>query len=90
MEKTSLNYTNLFGYQKSLGLKGQQFSYLSASMLWLIHDPSPSTTPFHGTNSDTLGQLFMQATSSVNILAVGSSEDFPRRRSWPSASFAGE
>ncbi|ORX95664.1 major facilitator superfamily domain-containing protein [Clohesyomyces aquaticus] len=30
MDKTSLNYANLFGYQKSLGLKGQQFNYLSA------------------------------------------------------------
>jgi MFS family permease len=30
MDKTSLNYANLFGYQKALGLKGQQFSYLSA------------------------------------------------------------
>jgi hypothetical protein len=31
MDKTSLNYANLFGYQKALGLKGQQFSFLSAS-----------------------------------------------------------
>lgn len=30
MDKTSLNYANLFGYQKALGLKGQQFGYLSA------------------------------------------------------------
>jgi hypothetical protein len=37
MDKTSLNYANLFGYQKTLGLKGQEFNYLSASMyrqLW--------------------------------------------------------
>jgi hypothetical protein len=31
MDKTSLNYANLFGYQKALGLKGQQFGFLSAS-----------------------------------------------------------
>lgn len=31
MGKTALNYANLFGYQKALGLKGQQFNYLSAS-----------------------------------------------------------
>ncbi|PVH97437.1 MFS general substrate transporter [Periconia macrospinosa] len=30
MHKTSLNYANLFGYQKALGLKGTQFNYLSA------------------------------------------------------------
>ncbi|KAL5448383.1 hypothetical protein PMIN06_007171 [Paraphaeosphaeria minitans] len=30
MDKTSLNYANLFGYQKALGLKGTQFNYLSA------------------------------------------------------------
>ncbi|KAH0036154.1 MFS general substrate transporter, partial [Aureobasidium melanogenum] len=30
MDKTSLNYANLFGYQKALGLKGEQFAYLSA------------------------------------------------------------
>lgn len=31
MDKTSLNYANLFGYQAALGLKGTQFNYLSAS-----------------------------------------------------------
>ncbi|GES63188.1 MFS transporter [Aspergillus terreus] len=30
MDKTALNYANLFGYQKTLGLHGQQFNYLSA------------------------------------------------------------
>ncbi|KAK5273682.1 hypothetical protein LTR96_000282 [Exophiala xenobiotica] len=30
MDKTALNYANLFGYQKALGLKGLQFNYLSA------------------------------------------------------------
>lgn len=29
MDKTALNYANLFNYQKALGLKGQQFNYLS-------------------------------------------------------------
>jgi hypothetical protein len=31
MDRTALNYANLFGYQTTLGLKGQQFNYLSAS-----------------------------------------------------------
>ncbi|KAJ0377260.1 hypothetical protein COL26b_004449 [Colletotrichum chrysophilum] len=30
MDKTSLNYANVFGYQAALSLKGQQFNYLSA------------------------------------------------------------
>lgn len=33
MDKTALNYANLFGYQKALGLHGQQFNYLSGSKL---------------------------------------------------------
>lgn len=33
MDKTSLNYANLFGYQEALGLQKTQFNYLSASML---------------------------------------------------------
>jgi len=33
MDKTALNYANLFGYQETLGLKGEEFNYLSASML---------------------------------------------------------
>ncbi|KAI8166926.1 hypothetical protein KHU50_006646 [Colletotrichum sp. SAR 10_65] len=32
MDKTSLNYANLFGYQAALGLQGQQFNYLSANL----------------------------------------------------------
>lgn len=31
MDKTALNYANLFDYQKALKLKGNQFNYLSAS-----------------------------------------------------------
>ena len=31
MDKTSLNYANLFGYQEALGLEGLDFNYLSAS-----------------------------------------------------------
>lgn len=31
MDKTALNYANLFGYKAALGLKGQEFNYLSAS-----------------------------------------------------------
>lgn len=31
IDRTALNYANLFGYQQALGLKGQQFNYISAS-----------------------------------------------------------
>ncbi|KAF7540337.1 hypothetical protein G7054_g1461 [Neopestalotiopsis clavispora] len=34
MDRTALNYANLFGYQQALGLKGQQFNYLSATLGW--------------------------------------------------------
>ncbi|KAI0975708.1 major facilitator superfamily domain-containing protein [Xylaria arbuscula] len=30
LDRTALNYANLFGYQKALNLKGQEFNYLSA------------------------------------------------------------
>ncbi|KAL2863970.1 major facilitator superfamily domain-containing protein [Aspergillus lucknowensis] len=30
LDKTALNYANLFGYKEALGLQGQQFNYLSA------------------------------------------------------------
>ncbi|KAI1350773.1 major facilitator superfamily domain-containing protein [Xylaria sp. FL0043] len=30
LDRTALNYANLFGYQEALGLKGQDFNYLSA------------------------------------------------------------
>lgn len=32
MDKTSLNYANILGYQAALGLKGREFNYLSASV----------------------------------------------------------
>ena len=32
LDRTALNYANLFGYQTALNLKGQEFNYLSASM----------------------------------------------------------
>jgi hypothetical protein len=37
MDKTALNYANLFGYREALHLTGQQFSYLSASASALVH-----------------------------------------------------
>jgi hypothetical protein len=43
MDKTSLNYANLFGYQEALGLKGKQFNYLSASMLLTPGSRVPSS-----------------------------------------------
>lgn len=30
LDKTALNYANVFGYQQALGLQGQQFNYLAA------------------------------------------------------------
>ena len=30
MDRTALNYANLFNYQTSLGLKGSQFNYITA------------------------------------------------------------
>ena len=30
IDKTALNHANLFGYQKALGLQGDQFNYLAA------------------------------------------------------------
>ncbi|KAF4537193.1 Mfs general substrate transporter [Lasiodiplodia theobromae] len=36
MDKTALNYANLFDYQEALGLHGQQFNYLSASAVRFI------------------------------------------------------
>lgn len=30
IDKTALNYANLFGYQEALGLEGDQFNYLAA------------------------------------------------------------
>lgn len=41
MDKTALNYANLLGYQKTLGLHGQQFNYLSASKYRIAYWPSP-------------------------------------------------
>lgn len=37
MDKTALNYANLFGYKKALNLKGQEFNYLSASKSMLSY-----------------------------------------------------
>ncbi len=36
MDRTALNYANLFGYKDALGLKGQEFNYLTASMRSLL------------------------------------------------------
>jgi hypothetical protein len=30
MDRTALNYANLFSYQTALGLKGSQFNYVTA------------------------------------------------------------
>ena len=38
MDRTALNYANLFGYQAALGLKGNEFNFLSAGNV----PPSPN------------------------------------------------
>jgi len=65
MDKTSLNYANLFGYQKALGLKGDQFNYLSAST-WLL-----VMATGHRKIADFCQKWCTLVTSSDNILAVG-------------------
>lgn len=35
MDRTALNYANLFNYKVALDLKGNQFNYLSASTAFL-------------------------------------------------------
>ena len=84
MDKTSLNYANLFGYQTTLNLKGQQFNYLSASMFY--PDITSLHVPSTGTNTD---QWYMRAISLDNIPAAGSLGDFLPRESWPLASSSG-
>jgi len=66
MDKTALNYANLFGYKKALGLKGQQFNYLSASESRRFIMQQLRLTWY---------QWYMRDTFSVNILVVGSSVD---------------
>ncbi|KAJ4292019.1 hypothetical protein N0V90_009918 [Kalmusia sp. IMI 367209] len=54
MDKTSLNYANLFGYQAALGLEGKEFNYLSARgatclwavLIWFFMADSPSNAHF--------------------------------------------
>ncbi|GAB1205324.1 hypothetical protein APSETT445_003997 [Aspergillus pseudonomiae] len=45
MDKTALNYANLFGYQETLGLKGQQFNYLSARVRFIMGVFEAAVTP---------------------------------------------
>lgn len=67
IDRSALNYANLFNYGKALNLKGTQFNYLSASKqkraacLVLVHKL--------GKESDmmTLRQWSTLATSLVNI-----------------------
>lgn len=63
MDRTALNYANLFGYQQALGLKGQQFNYLSASK----HN-APTE---HNCSKLTLRQSSMLDTSLGSTLADG-------------------
>lgn len=72
MDKTALNYANLFGYQKALGLKGQQFNYLSASKFSDSHDD------IRVADVESY-QWSMLDTSSVNTPVVGSLDVSPLR-----------
>jgi hypothetical protein len=83
MDKTSLNYANLFGYQKALGLKGQQFSFLSASTF------SGNSHFFLWQDLLIITQWSTLATSSANIPVVGLLGAIQRRKSWLLAFFCG-
>jgi hypothetical protein len=75
MDRTALNYANLFGYQQALGLKGQQFNYLSASKGSPEYEPRGLVL--------MLCQLYMLDISLGNILAVGSLAGTLRNGSFP-------
>jgi len=93
MDKTSLNYANLFGYQTTLHLKGQQFNYLSASTRhdshrWpILGYMYTMYAPVHFTD---MAQWCTPGTFSASTPAAGSSGGFPPKRSWPSASSYGD
>ncbi|KAI7782560.1 Mfs general substrate transporter [Diaporthe eres] len=57
MDKTSLNYANILGYQAALGLKGQEFNYLSAmGVRFLMGLFEAAVTPSaYDTHSSSLG-----------------------------------
>jgi hypothetical protein len=44
MDKTSLNYANLFGYQEALGLHGSEFNYLSGSPYSSLFRPKQNSS----------------------------------------------
>ncbi len=76
LDKTALNYANLFGYQEALNLKGQDFNYLSASkLLWYILMLAPGCIA-NGS------QWCMLDTSSDNTPADGLLDDILHRRCW--------
>jgi hypothetical protein len=58
MDKTALNYANLFGYQAALGLKGQQFNYLSSSSYTIRNWRIPQ---FSDASSSALRWLFLRS-----------------------------
>lgn len=48
LDKTALNYANIFGYQDALGLKGSQFNYLVAMVYaGYFLGQYPGTSPCH-------------------------------------------
>jgi len=61
IDKTSLNYANLFGYQKALGLKGKQFNYLSASEFFALQSRVCKVKPtkeYHERLANTLPVIY--------------------------------
>ncbi|KAK7716660.1 hypothetical protein SLS63_011085 [Diaporthe eres] len=64
MDRTALNYVNLFGYQKALGLHGNQFNFLS-SMVYAGY--------FFGQYPSgwLIGRFPAQRVLSISILALG-------------------
>lgn len=64
MDRTALNYVNLFGYQKALGLQGYQFNFLS-SMVYAGY--------FFGQYPSgwLIGRFPAQRVLSTSILALG-------------------
>lgn len=64
MDRTTLNYVNLFGYQKALGLHGNQFNFLS-SMVYAGY--------FFGQYPSgwLIGRFPAQRVLSISILALG-------------------
>ena len=74
MDRTALNYANLFGYQAALGLKGQQFNYLSASELPLPSKGYPGSKSQLTDGSGLCWALLLSISMWVAYRAISRSE----------------